>query len=93
MGPWDGDGASATAAANRAKLKTDLLAALAAHLKREMPRIRKLVKAPKLPMTSFEGAGRQAKRLVDGRFGALTSGAVLTSSQEAGRGASTSPRT
>ena len=85
MGPWDGDGASATAAANRAKLKTDLLAALAAHLKREMPRIRKLVKAPKLPMTSFEGAGRQAKRLVDGRFGALTSGAVLTSSQEAGR--------
>jgi hypothetical protein len=82
---WDGDGSSATAAANRKALKSQLTAALEAHLKRAMPAIKKTNKAPKLPLTALEGAGKEAKRVVDAAMGAVAGAGVLTSSQEATR--------
>jgi hypothetical protein len=84
---WDGAGTDATAAANRKALKTELLAALGAHLKKRMPGVRKLDKAPKLPMAAFEGAGQQAKRVVDAALGGVASGGVLTPGQASTRGA------
>ena len=38
-------------------------------------------------MTSFEGAGREAKRMVDATFGATTGAAALTPGQSTGRAA------
>ena len=82
---WDGAGTDATAAANRKALKAELLAALAAHLKKRMPAVKKINKAPKLPMTAFEGAGKQAKRVVDAALGGVASGGVLTAGQASAR--------
>jgi hypothetical protein len=83
---WDGAGTDATAAKNRKALKTELLTALGGHLKKVMPGIRKENKAPKLPMTAFEGAGKQAKRVVDAAVGSVASGGVLTAGQASTRG-------
>ena len=82
---WDGAGTDARAAANRKALKAELLATLAGHLKREMPAVRKLNKAPKLPMAALEGAGKEAKRAVDTALGAVPAAGVLTSGQAATR--------
>lgn len=82
---WDGAGPGATAAGNRAALKKALLAGLAAHLKGVMPRMRKLKKGPKLPMTAFEGAGKEAKRSVDSVLAPSTTAAALTAGQSAAR--------
>ncbi len=84
---WDGDGTTAAHASKRNQLKREVTAALKAHLRRAMPSIRRLVRAPKLPMTAFEGAGRQAKRFVDAMFGTFASGSALTSGQRSGRAA------
>jgi hypothetical protein len=83
---WDGAGSDATAAKNRKALKTELLAALAGHLRKVMPGIKKTDKAPKLPMTALEGAGQQAKRVVDAALGGVASGGVLTAGQASTRG-------
>jgi hypothetical protein len=84
---WDGAGADATAAKNRKALKSELLAALGSHLKKRMPAVKKINKAPKLPMTAFEGAGQQAKRVVDAAVGSVASGGVLTAGQASTRAA------
>jgi hypothetical protein len=82
---WDGAGPGATAATNRVALKKALLAGLEAHLKGAMPGIRKLQKGPKLPMTAFEGAGKEAKRSVDSVLAPATTAAALTAGQDAAR--------
>lgn len=84
---WDGAGATPAAAANRAKLKAEITAALTKHLDRALPMMKKLKKAKKLPMTAFEDAGKAAKRVVDATFGGLASSAALTAGQKAGRAA------
>jgi hypothetical protein len=82
---WDGAGTDAKAAGNRKVLKTALGAALEAHLTAVMPSIKKTAKAPKLPMTALEGAGKEAKRVVDATISGVTGGAVLTSGQASTR--------
>ena len=91
--PWDGaaDPAgviSAPAAAARTKLKTDLLAELNAQL----TAVKALIAgraaayaADKIPMSSFEGAGKGAQRVVERRFGAIAEAAARTPAQAATR--------
>lgn len=83
---WDGAGTDVKAASNRAALKTALKAALEAHLAAVMPSIKKTAKAPKLPMTALEGAGKEAKRVVDATISGATAGAALTAGQASTRG-------
>jgi hypothetical protein len=84
---WDGAGTDITAAKNRKALRIELLTAMTEHLRARMPGIRKIGKAPKLPMTAFEGAGKQAKRVVDAALGGVASGGVLTPGQASTRAA------
>jgi hypothetical protein len=84
---WDGKGNSAAAQANRAALRTGLTAALTAHLTRVMPRMHQTAAARQMPLSSFEGPGRQAKRVVDAQFGSLASAAALTAPQQAAHAA------
>ena len=85
----DWDGRSDQAA--RAALRTELHAALQAHLDAERDRMvaREQAKAAGqvLTTTNQEGAGRAAKRSVDDVFASLASAAVLTNSQEQARAA------
>ncbi|HEU5111133.1 MAG TPA: LysM domain-containing protein, partial [Micromonosporaceae bacterium] len=84
--PWDGRGTGAAALANRTALRTEVTAALEARLLAEMPAINAAAAAPrKLAMTDLEGAGKQAKRVADEKFGSLATGAVLTSGQRSAR--------
>jgi peptidoglycan hydrolase-like protein with peptidoglycan-binding domain len=85
--PWDGAGTDDAAKANRAALIAELTAALEAHLALKMPFMKKRSTAPKMAMQDFEGAGKQAKRLVDERFGNFASAGVLTRAQERDRAA------
>lgn len=84
---WDGRHDPAA----RAALRTELLAALQAHLDDRTPRMvaREQAKAAGqvLSTDDQEGAGRAAKSSVDGVFGALAASAVLTASQEQARAA------
>lgn len=79
---WDGEVGQPDWEANRATLKKDLTAALEAHLKTVVPRLKLLDAGPRLAMTAFEGPGRAAKRVVDGAFGSYASAAALTEPQQ-----------
>jgi hypothetical protein len=76
--PWDGATGQANAAANRARLKTEMTRALTAHLDGVMTGIRREVRRPRLPVASFEGPGRGAKMTVDAVFGGLKASAALS---------------
>lgn len=84
---WDGRNDPAA----RAALRTELHAALQAHLDAERDRMvaREQAKAAGqvLTTTDQEGAGRAAKGSVDDMFAGLASAAVLTESQEQARAA------
>ena len=78
---WDGDPSVKDFNNNRAAMKAELTAALKKHLDAALPNLKKLEAGPKLPMASFEGPGRAAKRVTDAKFGASTSAAALTRPQ------------
>lgn len=83
--PWDGDGTTRTHLAKGKALKRELMAALKRHLAAVMPAMRKLKKAPKIPMERVEGAGKQSKRVVDAMFGSIATSAALTTGQQSAR--------
>ncbi len=82
---WDGRSDPAKAA----ELDTAVTAAMQKHLDGVTPQMKKMQAAKAagnvVTTTEQEGAGRQAKRVVDGIFGGLASAAVLTAPQEAAR--------
>jgi hypothetical protein len=78
---WDGDPSVKDFNNNRAALKAELTAALKKHLDTALPGLKAAEAGPKLPMASFEGPGRAAKRVVDARFGSYTTAAALTAPQ------------
>lgn len=78
---WDGDPSVKDFNNNRAALKAELTAALKKHLDTALPGLKTLQAGPKLPMASFEGPGRAAKRVTDAKFGAYASAATLTAPQ------------
>lgn len=84
---WDGR----TDPVKRAELRSELDTALQEHLDEVTPAVtaRETAKAAGqvLTTTDQEGAGRAAKRAVDGVFGAIASAATLTSAQETARSA------
>jgi peptidoglycan hydrolase-like protein with peptidoglycan-binding domain len=84
---WDGRRDRAL----RAQLKTDLLAALQAHLDANTPHMRDMEAAKAagnvLSTQEREGAGAAAKRTADAVFGNLASAAVLTTPQAHARAA------
>lgn len=83
--PWDGDGPTPAHKKKAKALKRELTAALARHLGGVIGAMRKLKKAPKIPMERVEGAGKQSKRVVDDVFGSLATSAALTSGQSTAR--------
>ena len=82
---WDGR----SDAAKRTELETKIMTALQAHLDGVTPRMKEMeaAKAAGITVTTAEqeGAGRQAKRVVDAVFGGVASAAALTRGQERGR--------
>ena len=83
--PWDGGTSSPLPIRERTRKRTELRRevrrALIAHMRNVMPDIRRRRRLRRLPMTSFEGAGRAAKSVTDAKFGQYTSAAALTPSQ------------
>jgi hypothetical protein len=82
---WDGR----TDPVKKAELDTKVTDAMQAHLDGVTPRM-KLMEAAKaagqtVTTTEQEGAGRQAKKVVDALFGGIASAATLTRGQERGR--------
>lgn len=81
---WDGRTGAPNHEAHRRQLRAELLRAMGAYLDRQMPAVnrdRDPRRTPRAPMTTMEGAGRAAKRHVDGVFGAYASAAALTALQ------------
>jgi hypothetical protein len=78
---WDGAVGEKDHVKMRAALKAELTTALKNHLAGALPDLKKRAAAPKLAMTAFEGPGRAAKRVTDGRFGSYTAAAALTAPQ------------
>ncbi|MFL6074932.1 MAG: hypothetical protein ACJ73S_16160 [Mycobacteriales bacterium] len=84
---WDGASTRGTVPAAAGRARADLIRELTAALNTRLTNAMRGVVAPakrqpKLPMTSFEGAGRAAKQVVDAEFGAWTSAAALTAPQQ-----------
>jgi hypothetical protein len=83
--PWDGASVggvvSPAATANRTALRNAMFAALTARLNMVMPLVNAAAARRRLPMTSLEGAGRGAKRVVDAVFGSLSTAAAWTPGQ------------
>lgn len=77
---WDGASSggvvSADAQRNREALKTELTAALQAHLNRVMPDIRATASGDRVDINELVGAGNAAKAKVDAKYGAYTSSAA-----------------
>jgi peptidoglycan hydrolase-like protein with peptidoglycan-binding domain len=84
---WDGAGEDADAARNRADLTARLRSGLETALANFMPRIHRRAAGRRVPMSDYEGAGRQAKRVVDAAFAGLTAAGALTAGQRAGHAA------
>ncbi|MFT3774910.1 MAG: DUF4157 domain-containing protein [Minicystis sp.] len=89
---WDGaadasGGVTAAAQANRDALKKELIAALDADLTAANAKVANVKAQRTVPMKSFEGPARAAKRVTDAKFGAFAKGAVLTADQSAARAA------
>ncbi len=82
---WDGEKSNADWQANREALKQELTEALDKYFAPIVPWLAKVKAAPKIPLQTYEGPGRAAKRLVDDKFGAYASAAALTKPQSAAR--------
>jgi peptidoglycan hydrolase-like protein with peptidoglycan-binding domain len=85
---WDGAATRASdepAAYNRLVLRTQLVNAMAASLAVYTPQINAKASARAVPVATFEGAGRQAKRVVDDVFGSIAGAGVLTEGQHGAR--------
>lgn len=84
--PWNGaaqpDGSLTSAAITAGnQLQSELTAALNDHLDASIPQAIRVAARRKLPMTSFEGAGRAAKSVIDAQFDSWTAAAALTTVQ------------
>jgi hypothetical protein len=82
---WDGDASQPDHVARRAELQSELTDALTAHLDAAMPGIHAVAAAPAVPVSTYEGAGKAAKRVVDEKFGAYASAAALSDAQRHAR--------
>jgi hypothetical protein len=77
-GAWDGAGDMY----KQMELHRELTAALIAHMDKATPEMKAREGSPRVPIASFEGVGRGAKKATDDRFGGWASAGALTATQQ-----------